>query len=1677
MAETIRIEIPIETIDNTDPALSAIISKFEKLADVTKSAQKSVKQGVQQAGNSASQAAEKVESSVKKVSESVSNIGRSTSQAKQQVSAFDKTAEKSQKSLSNWVKQKYQLIIEAKDKVSPIVSKISASVKSFAGKTWHTTLKAIDLVTSPVRKIFNLLKSPLMAAGLTLSLGAGLASSVQTFAGFEAAMSQVKAISGATGEEFTQLTNKAKQMGATTKFTATESAEAFNYMAMAGWKTQDMLDGIEGIMNLAAASGEDLGTTSDIVTDALTAFNLTAKDSGHFSDVLAQAAANANTNVGKMGQTFQYVAPVAGAMGYTIEDTALAIGLMANAGIKGEKAGTALRNIFTRLVNPPKDAAEAMEALGLSVANADGTMRPLNDVMGDLRKSFAGLTDEQKTQYASALAGQEAMSGLLAIVNASEDDYNKLAEAVNNADGASKRMSDTMLDNLSGRFTLFKSALDGVKISLGERIKPYLVEALEWATKKMPDFEDVLMRTMDRVDEFVDNTKEKISEFTGTKEWKDADLFGKIKIGWDNLIAEPFSEWWDTKGKEKIMGKAQEIGHGLGAGISTGILTLLGLDVGATINEGETIGKQFASGFVSGFDTSKVQTAIGNAFSGILKNAGKIFTGDADLTSWISAAAVAKVATPLLGLLGKGIGLGGSIIGGTQKSLKSGMLGRIIGNYSLEEDLSGAVITNASGLKGIFGKAGVLLGSGATTAKGLTLAGGGAIAGGIAGGATLISGGMDLYHGYKATDRDEKNAYTDSGIYKVGGVAAGAATGAAIGSIFGGIGAVPGALIGVGIGGIIGWFKGDKVKEDYIEAKEAADEAAYAAELMGAKSKYALEGSKFESSKLKSAMEDTTVSAERFGSMMQEAASEKIQDSFGNIKLSMKEIKEAAKQIVFGGDDTKITKFASAAAQAESSLSNLQATTSSMDKINWKTRLGMTKDEESTAEYQNGIENMITSAQQYVEDQHYQATAAIQLLIKPGSPVDFGTGLNAMYTNLQEQLNSASENLRAKLKIAVEDGVITLDEQAELNSLQKQITDITDQLVNAQAEAGMQAIKIKYSGAQLDADSFANLTSELQSQVQEAAGNYDEALEVALTNLNLELQSGAISQEQFDAQFQALTEGYQAHIRELSVNVESFQLQTIADAFDQELDGILPNLEGTVAERLGEAMHNAMSNGVDVENWDVATASKWLDLDGLSGETQAAITEMMSQVAATMSEQMVQALQGENVDMGDSVSNMLNSAIENTDLTGTSSLLMGKLNEGFMGADLSESGAGLQEGITKSLTDSLENADFTSAAESLTNSLGNSLGNVDFSESGSGLQEGLSNSLTNSLEGVDLTPVAEALNSRLGEALGNVDLSESGGGLQEGLTNSLSAGLEGMDFTPVAESINTALSAAMAGVETLDMSGITTGISSGLQSAISAIDYSPIGTSVGTGVANAITSADMGQINSAIATLKSNVGAAINSAFAGGFQTTTTVTITVNYQLANPSATISFSGGGSGTATVSGSIASNAEGSIVDGPLLSWVGEDGPEAIIPLGGKRRSRGLSLWKQAGEMLGVLHNANGSIIGRNSVPIMSEENMQYISNAASKAPATMDSEEDEATYNITPTASRNEQREPQELKIDVNISVNPKFEISGSGDEENVVRIIRAHIRELADELGDEMADKLADVFSNMPVSVQ
>ena len=338
----------------------------------------------------------------------------------------------------------------------------SATALQKIGATGEKLQAVGDKVSSVGQKL-------LPVTGVVTGLGTA---AVKTAADFDSAMSRVADVSGATGSDFDKLRDKAREMGAKTKFSATEAADAMNYMAMAGWKTEDMLSGIEGIMYLAAASGEDLATTSDIVTDALTAFGLTAEDSGHFADVLAAASSNANTNVSMMGETFKYCAPVAGALGFSVEDTAEAIGLMGNAGIKASQAGTSMRSIMTNLTGDVKLSGAAIGDVTIATTNADGSMRSLSAILADCRVAFGGMTEAEKANNAETLVGKNAMSGFLALMNAAPEDIAKVSGAVNNCKDAAKNMADTMQDNLEGQLTILKSQLQELAISFGDLLMP-----------------------------------------------------------------------------------------------------------------------------------------------------------------------------------------------------------------------------------------------------------------------------------------------------------------------------------------------------------------------------------------------------------------------------------------------------------------------------------------------------------------------------------------------------------------------------------------------------------------------------------------------------------------------------------------------------------------------------------------------------------------------------------------------------------------------------------------------------------------------------------------------------------------------------------------------------------------------------------------------------------------------------------------------------------------------------------------------------------------------------------------------------------------------------------------------------------------------------------------------------
>ena len=1554
MAETVRIEIPIETIDNTDPELSNVTRNFERM---------------EKAAESANGAAKKANSTV---------------------TQFDRQAQKTEKSLASWAKEKYEIMLEAKDRITPVLSTLGNGIRSFAGKTWSVTMRAVDLITSPVRGIINLLKNPVFQVGAVLGVSIGLKDTIETYKDFEAAMSQVQAISGATGSEVTKLTNKAKEMGATTKFTAEESAEAFNYMAMAGWKTEDMLSGIEGILSLAAASGEDLATTSDIVTDALTAFNMKASDAGRFSDVLAAAASNANTTVSGMGETFKYAGSMAGALSYSIEDVALMTGLMANTGIKATMAGTALNSIFTRLSTNTNGAADAMSDLGIEFFTSEGNARDLSDVMEELRSATANMTAEQKSQLANTIAGTQAQKGLLAILNASEEDYNKLANAINNADGAAANMSETMLDNLQGSITLLQSAVDGVKISFGERLSPYVRGLADWLTAQMPAVEQGLDEFMDWLDTKVDRMQRKFNAIADTKEWQDADFFGKVKIAWDEFIAEPFSEWRNSTGKAKFADFAQDIGAGIGTGLKVGVMAMLGIDIGETLDEGVSIGASFAKGFSEGFDFQAISEKLWQGFSNLLSNAGKLLPGGEapDLSSIFSAVMLSKIATPFISM-GRGAASIGKGLFGTNAATGTSLMGSFLGSAA-----AGTGLLGKSGLLAINLGAGNLAGGASMSAAALSATGMAAGGGAIAAGATLVSSALDAYKAIKSDNREESKAYGESAAWKAGGVAAGAAAGAAIGSIIPGIGTAVGALVGAGVGGIAGWIKGNKVKEEYQENVEEMRKEAEKAQKVFEATGLSIEDVIFKNEALAQAMNDSEVSAEQFALMFQEECANVAKKAFGDISLSLAEVKKVASEITFADMAEELSGFAQATADTETALNNLQSSVTGLKKENWKVGLGMELSETDKDSYKSAIENFLSTSQAFIDDNHYQATVALKLLT--GGEADT-TGLDSYYGGLKSRIEDLGTQLTDSMNIALEDSVITLDEAAELESLQEQISAITNKLTEAKTDAEMQALKIKYNGAALDMDSFNALQEELQANVASASEQYESALTLTLTNLNLQLADGAITQSEYDEAVAEATEGYYTQINELSARVSTFNLDSIATAWDSELSRIMPEVEGSTTEKLTQALNNALLAHPDVKAWTTADVISWMGLDKLNLDTveQTTIAAELIQTALAVPE-------------------------------GTKETIIQDFKSQIPTAEEIEAAIDW---------DSMTGNDWTALMESIT-----------------GPPEGPT-------IGLSAEDAAKPMAEYYGEYFESIKQSYS-----EALHNALESSND-------QETLNSFLEQYMTQqTGDFDFSSVMA-------------QYGPISneyydqlvsewTAAGTAYGDALNNGASTSLLAGSSLLRTDLQTALNTATASPFTISPTVNVTPNYNITAPTfPALNQTQSASGHA---------AGGYVSGGPQLSWLAEEGyGEFVIPTNPSRRARALDLYEQAGAALGVSANAAGGYVGGS---VLSDTATDYnlFSDANRNAPiayneTTEGKYDGETAWAYEPVPAERESN-PGGSPVQVSVSMTPEFVIHG-GDgqsEEDIMQVIRRHLKEMADELGGEIAGKLEEVFSNMPL---
>lgn len=1455
MAETIRIEIPIETVDKTDPGVSNATKKLGKLGD----------------------AADKA--------------GQSVDRSREYVSKFDEQASKTQQNLAKWAKEKYQIYLEAKENISPVLDTIGGGVKSLAGKTWSFTLKALDFATTPVRTLLNLLKNPLLQAGAFFGVSLGLTDTINTQKDFEASMSQVQATSGADDGELEQLTKKAEEMGAATKFTASDSAEAMNYMAMAGWKTEDMLDGITGIMQLAAAANEDLGTTSDIVTDALTAFGLKASDSGHFADVLAQASANANTNVSMLGESFKYVAPVAGAMKYSVEDVSLALGLMANNSIKGSQAGTSLKTSIANMAAPTDKMQGAMDKYGISLTKRNGEMKSFKEVLDMLRANLGGLSETEQTAAASTIFGKEAMAGMLAIINASTEDYEKLTQAIYNADGATEKMANTQLDNLGGSITLLQSAVDGVKIKFGERLNPYVRSVADGLRAAMPDIEAALSDFMDFVDRKYDIMQAKVKEMTASEEWQNADFGGRFKMAWDEIIADPFKEWWNTSGKEMFSDIASDVGQNIGSGIGAGLLMLLGIDVSDFVNEGASVGKAFASGFAEGFNFDAIKenlfAGIGNLFS----SAGKLLPGgqSADLGSVVSAAIIAKMAVPAVSFGSGALKIGKDVFGAQASLGGASLAGTVMGS-------TGNAMVAGTGLLGGLAnvgyavgggsKAGLYFGSSAGALSGgmAALEGAGALAGAVTAGAALVSSGVDAYKAMKSSDKEERSAYGQSAAWKAGGVATGAAAGAMLGSVIPGLGTVVGGLVGAGVGGLVGFAESKRIKEDYTAAAEAAATSTEKLQKVYDIAGSSTEDVTFKTQALTDALNDSEVSAEDFGNMLQNAVSDNILSHFGKLHLSLEDIKDAAASIVYDGDAAKFDDYTYQTKKVEDALSSVKSAFSALDKENWKMSLGTYTSSDDISEYRTAIDEMVSSAQSYLQSKHYETTLALRIIAGDNA----GTvSLDNAYASVDEQLSELQEKLNTAIdaNIKLNGGVLKLDSDSEILSLQQQIQDITNRVADAEDSAKLDVIKIKYGGAALDAESFQSLQTELENYAKEKQESLENALTTSLSGLNFQLANGTISQGDYDQMHQSYENSYHEQVAELRLQIESVQLDSIADAYSKALDGVLPELEGTTSQKLQQAMSEALKEKPNVADWSADDVTEWFDLNGMDAETRAALIELLKNVAASLPS----SFDG----IGDSLHDKLQSEID--------------------------------EGTAK--------------------------------------------------------PLNAAYTVNLKENLVRIGGPASSYAASSGVVPSGTPSTSGSSYT------------------------------------------SPV--------------------------------------------TGRTVT---PYAAGNHSITV----GG------------HASGGMVNGRELSWVGEEGPEMIIPLVPGRRERAVELYQQAGEILGITAHANGGLVGGSSSSLYeaaysdsSSDTVNYLTQSVNDAPVAFnsfsgDSSSTGVSTTVKNSANTNMQATSVQPNVTVTVEVNPEFNISGGQSDDEVMAVIRRHMKEMADEIGGELATKLDEVFSNMPL---
>lgn len=1581
MAETIRIEIPVNVVDNTGSGTSSVTRNLTAMERAFERADRAAQRFQRRSGVAAEieiGADDNATPVLSAVENATEQIDGETAQV--EVSADDSATQivnSASNAVENFDGQSGDAEIGADDSATPVVSAASDAVENFdgmsgdaeigasdeatpviraaqdaaeswGGSVFNATIGVIDAATAPISKLASIAKNPVVQGASLIGASFGVAESVNSFQDFESMMSQVKAISGATGQAFDDLTAKAQEMGATTKFTATESAEAFNYMAMAGWKPQQMIDGISGIMSLAAASGEDLGTTSDIVTDAITAFGLTAGDAGHFADVLAQASANANTDVSMLGESFKYVAPVAGAMKYSIEDTSLALGLMASANVKGSMSGTALKTSIANMVKPTNDMAEAMDKYGISITDGEGNLKSLKGVIDNVRGSLGGLSRDEQTAVASTIFGKEAMAGMLAIVNASEEDYNKLSNAIYNAKDAAEGMADTMLDNLKGSFTLMQSAIEGTENAFGKRLSPYLRDIAGGIADAMPGITDGINAVMDVVDDKIAGVKRKITDMTSSDEWKNADLFGKIDIAWDSIIAKPFGNW------------------------------------------------------VSGDGAQLISTGLGTLFS----SASAILPGGekAGLTSWLSAGILAK---------------GAATVAQKGKSIVETLspIGDAIGNIT---EAAG----NANDVMDFVGNLSSMIPVGAKV---------GLAAAGITAAIIGIKLAIDKYNQTQLENSLEEH----------------------FGKIKLSADEVKDAAAGI-------------LNQKYLTNVELALNEVQNADNLRAEAQKALESN--DVLEFKSRVGITLTADE------QQEYTDNI-NTFVESKISELESRTFAAHIhvqtyLAGTEDGQtLAQNIKEWARADNlELSDLSSQLSQKVSEALKDGIIDVNEEEAISALQEKM-NSITARWKEAEaqaqwdwiNQKYGHLSAADL--ESGSFTDLMDEMRSQRETAMESIKADTTQWYSELEAMKDYGRIT-PEQYE--SYKEQ----TGWYVRGQE--GSELSKSLELGSNTLNDTYGEkITGNIQT-LTETAQN-------ALKSAETSLQSGSYGTiaSTFDNMFTSMDNG------------KGF-LGIGADADQRALNELYQSMAPDVSQ-MGSLIDQYREAGQAVPKSLMEGYKEAIEVGAAAGDVDAAWQNYANQILESGSEEMKSVLTDPNNPMYESVREQLPEELKTAIDRATAETTPDEITlEGLRAAvdgdvdidkdswvsalneklgDLAtteevtadnvkikvEQGDCLWEignalGIdwqTIAEQNGIESPYIIHPDQELTISMDTIKAEMDGDKAQAAIEqamsaldaEGAEMSVTAEGVKVDLANVevdsdvaAAQIESALGMESGT--LAANGIEIQAGATVTIPQELVQVDTSGIQSATEAQTETEPVETDTtanVNITDATTDASGAKEQAQSEVE-STFSESM---PADGHTDVTLDQTNNA-AEVYSEVAGEVQSTFSNPIPASCTVNVTLDWHITNPSAGITTSGSGS---SVTASIAGNAEGSIVTGPLLSWVGEDGPEAIIPLGSKRRDRGMDLWLQAGRALGVKEYADGGMIG--NVPLSGD--------SADSSSGSSGSSGD---------------------KGQIVVNMNPVFNINGDGGNDTV-NSIKEKLKELINEMSGELASRLLESYANMP----